>query len=272
MLDDKLTAPSGTPPRPAWWVFTIIGLAGGFLSGLFGIGGGIIMLPLLSLLARMDARSAASTSLAAIFPISLAGSIGYLLLGHIDVPAGLLIAVGSMVGVAVGTAVMDRLPVTTLRWAFIGLMVLAALRLVMTIPPRTAVTDVNLETAVATLALGLVVGVLSGLFGIGGGVIMVPALILLFGVSDLTARGTSLMVMIPTSFAGTVSNLRRGRVRLSDGLLTGLTAVAGTSFGVTASAWTSPRISNILFTVVLVTAIVQMTVKAVREGRATKEP
>ena len=68
--------------------------------------------------------------------------------------------------------------------------------------------ELDVLTIVGMIALGVVIGIASGLFGIGGGIIMVPAFIALLGMSDLVAKGTSLAVMIPTAISGTVANAR----------------------------------------------------------------
>lgn len=258
----SVSAPDGRAPRASWWVFVLIGLAGGFASGLFGIGGGILMVPLLVAFAHLGQREAAATSLAAILPVSVVGSISYLVLGEVDVPAGALIAVGSVVGAQLGTRLLGRLPVNLLRWAFAALMVTTAVSLLVAVPSREAELETSLGLGAAALALGLVVGVLSGLFGIGGGLVTVPALILLFGANDLTARGTSLLVMVPTSVSGTMENLRRRRVRLLQALLMGAAAAAATPFGVQVAATLSPRVSNVLFCLALAWAIGQQVRKA----------
>ncbi|MCU1407618.1 MAG: permease, partial [Glaciihabitans sp.] len=95
-----------TSIRPRWtyWLaLLMIGLIGGLLSGMFGIGGGIIMVPLLISLAGMDQRGAAATSLAAIVPTSIVGSLTYLANGQTDPIAALIVAAGAIGGALIGT-------------------------------------------------------------------------------------------------------------------------------------------------------------------------
>lgn len=94
----------------------MIGVVGGLLSGLFAIGGGIIMVPLLAFFAGLDLRGASATSLAAVVPASVAGALTYLLHGEIDGVAGVLIAAGAIVG----SALLERISIARLRWLFIG--------------------------------------------------------------------------------------------------------------------------------------------------------
>jgi uncharacterized membrane protein YfcA len=120
---------------------------------------------------------------------------------------------------------------------------------------------------VALLLVGVVMGVASGLFGIGGGIILVPVLISFFGFGDLVAKGTSLLAMIPTSVTGSVANLRAGMVRLSDGFIVGLAAVAASFGGVALAVLLPPRAATIIFAVFVLLIAVQLAVRALRGGR-----
>jgi hypothetical protein len=95
-----------------------IGVVGGFLSGLLGVGGGIVMVPLLVLWARYGQRDAHAASLGAIIPISIAGIATYGVAGHVKVlPAAALIA-GSVVGARVGAGLLVRLDERILKTVF----------------------------------------------------------------------------------------------------------------------------------------------------------
>ncbi|WP_246150008.1 sulfite exporter TauE/SafE family protein [Agromyces intestinalis] len=261
---------SGDTARPPVGLvrLVVVGLAGGFLSGLFGVGGGIIMVPLLVLLAHLDQRRAAATSLAAILPASISGSIGYLAGGQVDWWSALFVAIGSIVGSQLGTWLLRRLPVAVLRWGFIALLVVIAVRLLFAVPDRdTGALEITPLIALGLIAFGLFVGIASGLFGIGGGVLMVPVFISLFGMGDLLAKGTSLLVMIPTSISGTIANLRARLVDWKQGLAVGLAAVVASFGGVAVSFVLSPLVATWLFAGLLAFVIVQMTVRAIRLQR-----
>ena len=100
--------------------------------------------------------------------------------------------------------------------------------------------------------LGLATGVLSGLLGVGGGVVVVPAMILLFGYSDLLAKGTSMLMMIPTAISGTIGNLRRNNVDLPAAALIGVAACTTTALGAWIATLLDPLAANILFAVFIV--------------------
>ena len=132
------------------------------------------------------------------------------------------------------------------------------------IPSRDAEIPVTVGSVVGLLCLGLVTGVLSGLLGVGGGVVVVPMLILLFGASDLVAKGTSLVMIIPTAISGTLGNLRRHNVDIPAAAAIGFAACVTTPLGALAAAALEPGTANILFAVFLILLAVQLIVKALR--------
>lgn len=248
-----------------WLVLALIGVIGGVLSGAFGIGGGIIMVPLLVALAKLDQRTAAATSLVAIVPTAVVGSITYFVNDEIDLAAGGLVSVGAVAGAIIGTRLLRRIPLVWLRWMFIALIVVVAARMLLVPPERGESVELTVWVALGYVALGLAMGVASGLFGIGGGVIAVPALVAVFGASDLLAKGTSLAVMIPTGVVGTVSNARAGVVDVRAGLVVGVTATVASVPGVALALIMPPRLSGVLFAVLLLAAAAQLTVAALRK-------
>lgn len=245
----------------------VIGVLGGILSGLFGVGGGIIMVPLLTMFAGMDQRHASATSLIAIVPTSVVGALTYGAAGHIDLLAGVIVAAGGILGSLIGARLLRTLPLGWLRWLFIALLIVVAVRLFFEVPARGSGIEYTPLTIGGLVLLGLVMGVASGLFGIGGGVIVVPVLVALFGASDLLAKGTSLLAIIPASVTGTVANARARLVSVRDGLVVGIPAAAA-SFGGSALAFLlPPRVSTVLFAILILLAVAQMVVRAVRSRR-----
>lgn len=244
-----------------------IGLLAGLLSGLFGVGGGTVIVPLLVLALSFDQRLAAGTSLAAIVPTATVGVISYALHDAVAWIPALLLAAGAVVGAQIGTWLLPRLSITFLRWAFVGFLVLVIVSLFLVIPSRDAVLDLTVLVGIALIALGVVTGIVAGLIGVGGGIIVVPALMLLFGTSDLVAKGTSLLMMIPTAISGTVGNLRRRNVDLAAAAAVGLAACTTTALGAWIATLVDPFLGNVLFAVFLVFIAVQMALKAIRGRR-----
>jgi len=247
-----------------------VGIVGGLLSGLFAIGGGIVMVPLLTTFAKLNQRVAAATSLAAIVPTSIVGSFTYLTAGEVDLAAAGIVSVGAIIGAVVGSRLLKRIPLTWLRWMFIAFILVVAARLFFITPQRGNAIDLNPAIAVQYVVLGLAMGILSALFGIGGGIIAVPAFISVFAISDLVAKGTSLAVMIPTSVIGTVSNWRAGTVDVRAGLVLGVAATIASVPGAALALILPARLSSVLFGILLVAVAVQMTVKALTASRESR--
>ena len=120
-----------------------------------------------------------------------------------------------------------------------------------------------LELALAIL-IGLLAGALGGLFGVGGGLIFVPALVLLFDFGQVEAQATSLLAIIPVVLAGTWRQHLYGNVRWQAALIIGLAAVGGVELGVLAAKSISEDALQRLFGVLLLAVAVQLVLRARR--------
>jgi hypothetical protein len=107
----------------------LIGLAAGFFSALFGVGGGTVIVPLLVLACGWELRSATATSLAAIGITATAGVITYVVHGEVRPVYALLLGLPAAVGAAGGAALQQRLPVRTLSFLFAALLLGIAIRM-----------------------------------------------------------------------------------------------------------------------------------------------
>jgi uncharacterized membrane protein YfcA len=112
------------------FTFVAIGLAAGILSGLFGVGGGILIVPALIMIADLPTKTALGTSLGALLlPVGLLGAYTYYQYGNLNVQAALLISVGLFFGAWLGARVAQTIPSMTLQRMFAVFIVLAAIRL-----------------------------------------------------------------------------------------------------------------------------------------------
>src|SRR5690606_17937047 len=118
-----------------------LGLIVGFFSGLFGVGGGIILVPLLLLALQVGQRQASGISLAAVLPSAVSGMIAYAAQGDVDWIGGRLLAAGAVCGSLVGTWLLHRIPQRLLRWLFIAFLVVVAVRMFLFVPDRGAEPD-----------------------------------------------------------------------------------------------------------------------------------
>jgi uncharacterized protein len=108
-------------------IFVLIGLVAGFFSALFGVGGGVVIVPLLLLAAKWDLRSASATSLAAIGITATAGVVTYVIHGEVRPLYAVLVGVPAAFGAASGSTLQRRLPVRTLSYLFAALLVAIAI-------------------------------------------------------------------------------------------------------------------------------------------------
>ena len=108
-----------------------VGLVAGFFGALFGVGGGIVIVPALVILLAFDQRLAAGTSLAAILVSSIAGAVTYAFHGDLKPGAAALVGLPAVIGVVAGTAVQQRVPVHRLAYAFALLLAAVAVRLLL---------------------------------------------------------------------------------------------------------------------------------------------
>ncbi len=105
----------------------LIGLGAGVLSGLFGVGGGVVMVPAMVLALGLPQHRAQATSLAAIVPIALVGAAVFSRADNLNLPAAGLLIVGSLLGVRAGSRVMDRLSSDRLQMVFGGFQLVVGL-------------------------------------------------------------------------------------------------------------------------------------------------
>ncbi len=241
----------------------LVGLVAGLFSAVFGVGGGIIVVPLLLWLLRYDAKAATATSLAGIIITAIAGSITHGALGNVDTKKALAIGLPAVVGVLGGLAIKDRVSSKQLTYGFAVFLVLVAVRMALPDASGAGFDDRALEMTVV-VATGLVAGAIAGLFGVGGGIVFVPALILIFGLSQDVATGTSLLAMIPVSILGTWRQRASGLVHFRDATIIGLASAFTAVGGAFIVEHTRDGILRVLFSVLLVATALQLTIRARR--------
>lgn len=254
--------------RPFWQALIGVGLIGGFFSGLFGVGGGLLMVPLLLWWARMEQKRAHATSLLAITPAAIVGAVSYGVGGIFEWQIALAVAAGGVLGAQLGAWLLNVINVTVLRWGFIAFTVLSAVGLFVQVPQRGATLTITILVAVMLFGVGLAMGISAGLLGIGGGVIVVPALMLFFGQSDLVAKGVSLLAMAPGSISGSIAHIRHRSAALRDGAWVALGAVLSAPFGAMLAFALDPRLATILFATLLGIISTNLVLKAIRDGRS----
>ena len=140
-----------------------VGLAAGLLSGLFGVGGGTVIVPMLVLLLGFDQKLASGTSLAAIVPTATVGVISYAIHGSVDVVVALILAAGSVVGAQIGSWLLARLSQNAIRWGFVAFLIVVIVMLFVVVPSRDAEFEFTVLSVIGLIIVGLLTGTMAGL-------------------------------------------------------------------------------------------------------------
>lgn len=185
-----------------------------FIASVFGsmvgLGGGFIFVPLLRLFFGLPPAEAAGTSLVLVTANSAAGAFTYLLQKRVHVRLGLLFAIGGLPGSVLGALLVQHISESIFDWAFCAFLLLVAADMIFNAKHRVkarseeAVGERKPMSYRAAIGLGFAVGVVSSLFGIGGGVIVVPSLLYLSNLPAHAISATSHFILILTSPTGLV--------------------------------------------------------------------
>jgi uncharacterized membrane protein YfcA len=231
----------------------LIGFLAGIFGGLVGLGGGVIMIPLMVGVLKLTQHQAHGTSLVALVFTGIAGAIAYGLQGTIDITASVLIAVTAMVTARSGARFAHSLPEWKLKRSFGAFLVFVSLlMLVKPYLPDIPGMETGWPKIIVLLITGILTGFLSGMMGVGGGTIMVPAMVLLAGFPQHTAQGTSLLAMVPAGGVGAYTHWKLGNVRMNllMGLIPGI--LIGTYLGGTLAHFLSDGTLRLVFAAVLI--------------------
>ncbi len=251
---------------PLFFIAIVIGL----LSSLLGVGGGIFMVPLLALARYVPTiQQASGTSMAGVVFTSISSTIAYALRHVINFRIGLILMPTAIFGAWCGARLTASI---SGKWLFIGFGILLLYPVSMMIQgkqPKDIALSLHGKTSgfklyIAGALIGLVAGMASGLFGIGGGTVMVPALAVFLGLDIVTAVATSLFVMVPSATIGAYQHWIQGNLHPELALPLILGLVIGAQIGPRLSSLIPKKRLRQLFGVVLLYAAVNMILKGIR--------
>ncbi len=231
----------------------LIGLVAGVFGGLVGLGGGVVMIPLMVGVLKLRQHEAHGTSLVAVAFTGLMGAFTYALEGSVDVGASLLLAATAILTTRLGATYAHTLPEPSLKRAFGWFLILVSgLLLLKPYLPAWGLFSAGAGRVLSLLLAGGLTGFLSGMMGVGGGTIMVPVMVLLLGMGQHTAQGSSLLAMVPAGALGAYTHFRLGNVNrvLLPGLIPGI--LLGTYLGGSLAHTLPEKTLRVIFALVLV--------------------
>lgn len=243
-----------------WLILAGSGLVSGILAGLLGIGGGIILVPILITLGYLPIQAVATSSLA-ILITSTSGSIQNLRMGYFDWKRVIFLGLPAAVSAQLGAYIASRI-FTPLLLAMFGILLLTNIYLVQ-LRKRLAFQGgasktPKLSPKLSRLITGGTAGILAGLFGVGGGVIMVPLQMLLLGETIKVAIQTSLGVIVITAVSATVGHAFAGNVLFIPGLLLGGGGLLGAQISTRILPQLPDRVVSLIFRLFLAVLSIYM--------------
>ena len=280
MPSSLLLAATGLAAAPPWppVAAVVAGAVVGLSLGLTGGGGAIFAVPLLVYWIGVDPPTAVAISLVTVAATAAVGAVERWRYGQVEIPTGLLFAAAGMLTAPLGSWLGGRIPEQPLLVAFAVLMLVIAARMWQKarnveerLPPAAVAAGsgpacrrdpegklrITSRCATVLALVGLAVGLLSGLFGVGGGFLIVPALVTFAAMGVPRAVGTSLFVMTLVGLSAVVSQLAAGR-EIPLGIAGGF--VAGSIPGLFAGSAIGRRLTGPLLARVFAIAIVAVAV------------
>lgn len=266
-----------------WGLLLLFGIFTGILAGLLGIGGGLLLVPAL-IFSGATTIQATATSLIGVFLSATSGSLRNLRAGELNWKASLNLAAFGILTAQVGAWVGDRLSDRLLSFGF-ALLLLVTIFL-MSLRKRLAQQEQQQvrETAaravmpnaqpdnasashyrfVPMMGIGLLAGLLSGLFGVGGGVVMVPLQMLILSESIKAAVRTSLGAIVAIAASGLIQHTLNGNVLWIAGIALGGGGILGAQLGSRLLPKLPDQVVGILFRLLLIALAVYMVIRSIQ--------
>jgi uncharacterized membrane protein YfcA len=233
-------------------LLVIVGLAAGLVGGIIGTGGCSVMLPILHLWLGFPAPIAVGTTLFAVIFTAVSGGYGHLIRKNVDGKAMLLLGGFGLIGVIFGSWLFIQLSTqASLLGLILGLAFLwPAIRMMwesLAAKKETGRGNTISGSNPVMGIFGFIVGIFTGLVGLGGGYALVPGLIYLFNAPVYITMGTSLATMIPLTIVGGSIKLLEGFVFLNAGLILAAGVTVGAQLGAAVIKRFKPTTLKLIF-------------------------
>ncbi|UCE66931.1 MAG: sulfite exporter TauE/SafE family protein [Candidatus Zixiibacteriota bacterium] len=240
----------------------ITGILAGFVGSLFGLGGGIIIVPALTLIFNVPVTVAVGTSLVSIVAVSTVAAIDFLKSGRADLELGITLAAATSSGAATGGLLAEYLPARIIYIFFSVILIIAALN--MTRPRRIMLIDHKYDSASHTAVgwgLSLVAGNVSGILGVGGGIIQIPMMRTVMKVPFKIATATSSYMIGITVAPAAAIYMLRGDIDPYKSAAIILGAFAGSRAGAAMSYKITSLLLRLLFVIIMIFTAYKMFVR-----------
>lgn len=232
-------------------LYFIISLIASSIGSMFGIGGGVIIVPTLISVGISKELASVSSSLT-VFIMAALSSYTYMKRKQGDIKTALVIIIGSIPGSYIGVYFNSRVSPEMFKILF-SLLIILLLVLMMV---KNKLPSMNLGK-VYKVIFGLFIGILSGLFGIGGGPITIPVLLVFFALTQKVASATSTYVTLVTALISVLSNVATGNNDLSLALFMIPGAIIGSKVGTFLNSKVSEKGITIIFNILLVYLLIR---------------
>jgi len=246
-----------------WVALPFIGLTGGFFSGFLGLGGGVIILPLLTFLGGVPLKLATGTDLVHVLIAAATGTLSHSRGGMIDLKAGLVLGLAGVVGGFVGSFLSVPLSIRVLQSIYLFVVALAAVLLLIPFQIDFQNYKKGDFNNAAGIAIGFGVGSLAGLLGVGGGFVIIPLMIYVLKIPLRVTIGPSLLIILITSLGTIWVKFRVGHINISITFLVLLGSVPGALFGAYLSRRTQVMLLRMVLLIVLVVIFLTVGYKTV---------
>jgi len=257
------------------WLLPLFGFLIAIVASLTGIGGGIFIVPVLTLLYEFVPANAVGTSLTAIFFTAVAATLNYARQRRIYWRTGLILAVTTVPGAYLGAWLTTILQARDLGLIFGFFLIIVAIYIITDLnnlrrsksQDKTSAqrSDYEVVKSGRTIAVGAGLsffgGLASGLLGIGGGLLVVPIMTFAMGMSIHLATATSMFTMIFTSISGVTQHYQANHINVETALLLALGAIFGAQVGAYASKRISSKNLRRVFGIVVIISGINMIIK-----------
>jgi len=243
-----------------------IGILDGIIAGLLGIGGGVIILPILLYITNVEVRVATAISVVQIFFASSFGTLFNWFQKTINFRYALIFGISSGITYFFGSYFTQFIPGNTIKIVYLCAVILALVLFFIKRDSKGSNPDLELAARrvpdkldyFKIIPIALVAGFAFGVLGVGGGFLYVPLLVLLFDIPLKVAIGTSLMIVLCNAIPGITGKLLSIRFDIFIGLAVAVGAIAGSRIGTYLSKKISAKIIKIIFIIILAIIIARV--------------